>query len=336
MISSDPICAIQGLRVTFPTRRSGVIKAVDDIWLEIMPGEAIGIVGESGSGKSVMALSLLGLVPPPGRCEGRVLVAGQNVLALRGRELTRIRGRRIGLILQDPTPALNPIRTIESQLREAARLAGIPAADQSRRLQSGIREVKLDPAAVLRKYPFELSGGMNQRIAIAMALLQQPDLLVADEPTTALDVTTQAHILALLDSVRRKRGMALVLISHDIGVVYQVSNRIGVMYGGRLVEVGDTETIVHRPAHPYTQALINAVPSLDRPGQSVRGIPGHLSHIRVDDRGCPFEPRCAYALPACRDNFPGPTHLGPKHTSWCWWLQSLDRESSARDESAIT
>jgi oligopeptide/dipeptide ABC transporter ATP-binding protein len=315
------LCSIRNLDVIFPTR-SGCVQAVRDFNLDIYPGEAVGIVGESGSGKSMAALAMLNLVPFPGTVSGQVLVGNRNVLSLASAELTRIRGRWIGLIMQDPTPSLNPVRTVQSQLHESARLAGISPTDVRRTMHHGLEEVQLDPREVLLKYPFELSGGMNQRVAIAMALIQSPRILIADEPTTALDVTTQASILTLLDSLRRRRQMALILISHDLTVVHQVATRVCVMYGGRIVEQADIRTIVRGPVHPYTQALVASIPTLRKRGQDPQGIPGQLGRIMTDEAGCPFVPRCTYARDSCKNDFPTMANLGEDHVVWCWHVDA--------------
>jgi oligopeptide/dipeptide ABC transporter ATP-binding protein len=324
--SPTVVCSIRHLSVTIPTR-VGELKAVDDLSLDVARGEAIGIVGESGSGKTMLALALLGLVPKPARCAGSVLLGGLDVLMATNDQLVSIRGRRVGLILQDPTPSLNPVRTIGSQLREAGMLTRQPRAEVERELRATLEEVGLDPNVIMAKYPHELSGGMNQRVVIAMALIQRPELLIADEPTTALDVTTQAQILALLQKLREAHGMAIVLISHDMGVIYQIAERVGVMYAGRLVEFGPTDLVVKAPRHPYTRALIKAIPALDDSHQTI-GIPGQLLPIYSGNEGCPFMPRCELAVPVCEESFPSRTVVGKHHFAWCWRLDDVTQKPS--------
>jgi oligopeptide/dipeptide ABC transporter ATP-binding protein len=280
-------------------------------------GEAIGIVGESGSGKSMLALSILGLVGPPATVSGEIEIEGHSVLAS-GTDLHRLRGRVAGLILQDPTASLNPVRTIRSQLAESARVAGMAGPAIREAIDHALSAVGLDPKEVLRRYPFELSGGMNQRVAIAIALVQRPAILIADEPTTALDVSTQLSILALLQSLQRQFDMAIVLISHDLAVVYQLAHRLAVMYAGKLVEVGTTDEVVGRPQHPYTQALIGAIPSLGDLDRPLRTIPGQLQATFDDSRGCPFADRCPEAMDLCRQSFPETSVFSPTHRAWCW------------------
>lgn len=328
-----PVCSIRHLTVRFPTRRSGTIRAVDDLSLDIRPGEALGIVGESGSGKSMMAMSLLGLVPPPGVASGRVLVAGKDVFEASPRELTELRRKKLGLVMQDPTPSLNPVRSIGSQLAEAARVSGVERGAARGEIRSALQVVGLEPDFVLKKRPFELSGGMNQRVVIAMALIQRPEILVADEPTTALDVTTQVGILKLLDRLRRERGMALILISHDIGVIYQLVDRVAVMYAGKLVELGGTERVVHSPAHPYTRALLAALPEIgSRGADRLTTIPGQLKPVRDGDSGCPYRERCEYAMNVCGELFPSTIEVAEGHETWCWWVE---READLRSQESL-
>jgi oligopeptide/dipeptide ABC transporter ATP-binding protein len=315
---AEPLCVIESLSVRFPMHDGRVLAAVDDVTLHIRRGETVGIVGESGSGKTMLGLSLLGLVPAPGAVSGRITVAGIDVVGARRRQLYELRGRKVGLVLQDPTASLNPFRTIRSQLAESLRRVGVTGTEADTEMRSGLERVRLDPAAVLRRRPFELSGGMNQRIAIAMAILQRPDILVADEPTTALDVVVQLEVLELLRELQREQHMALVLISHDLAVVDQLADRIAVMYGGKLVELGPADEIVSRPSHPYTSALLAAMPDVARTDQQLRPIPGQFRQIFTADAGCPLVGRCDHVREACGQAFPERLELDAGHAVWCW------------------
>jgi oligopeptide/dipeptide ABC transporter ATP-binding protein len=315
---ANALCSIDDLSVHFALGRGQILKAIDHFSLEIMPAQAVGIVGESGSGKSLLSLSMLGLLPVAARHTGRVSVTGIDVLSAPAGLKRSIRGRVVGLILQDPTSSLNPLRTIGSQLRESARLADGLGRQASGEIGAALQAVNLDPDEIVRKHPFELSGGMNQRVAIAMALLQRPQLLIADEPTTALDATVQVEILTLLRAIQRSRGMAFVLISHDLAVVYQAVDVIAVMYAGRLVEYGPAELVIRSPRHPYTQALVASIPHAGTSGGRLAGIPGQLTPRYVGDDGCPFRERCPVALPVCATAFPGRDPSDGEHTVWCW------------------
>jgi peptide/nickel transport system ATP-binding protein len=318
----EPLCSVRQLSVGFPTRDGRLLQAVDDVSFDVPPGEAIGIVGESGSGKSVMALALLRLLGPGAIVTGTVTLAGTEVQTATPAALTAVRGRVAGLILQDPTASLNPVRSIRAQLTESARHGGGTGSTTGAEIADALRAVGLPPDEVLGRYPFQLSGGMNQRVALAMALVQRPRLLIADEPTTALDASTQLGILGLLARIGRARDMSLLLISHDLAVVYQVTHRIGVMYAGKLVELGPTETLVRTPAHPYTRALVSAIPSLETRRERLDTIPGQLQPRFGGDVGCPFRDRCGLARPACAEGFPPFTELASDHRVACWAVES--------------
>lgn len=311
------------------TGRGGGAAAVNDLSLEIGAGEMVGIVGESGSGKTTLASSVLGLVDPT--ClKGSVQVNGVEVAGASRGTLRQLRRTSVATILQDPVGALNPVRTIGSQLEESARAAGITTRTARKAsVRTAVNDVGLDPEQVLGRLPHELSGGMNQRVTIAMALLKKPDLLVADEPTSGLDVRTQASVVALLRKVRADFGVAVMLITHDIGLAVQACDRIGVMYGGRLVEAGTTDHILTNAQHPYTRALLAATPSFSDRQRKVEPIPGHATVSRPEDKGCPFEPRCTRAIDVCSASFPEgePTEIG--HV-WCWNpVPSIDSSAKA-------
>jgi oligopeptide/dipeptide ABC transporter ATP-binding protein len=304
--------------VHFGVGRRETLKAIDHFSLQIMPGQAVGIVGESGSGKSLLTLSMLGLLPPAAAHAGRVFVKGVDVLNAASRLKREIRGRVVGLILQDPTSSLNPMRTVGSQLTESARRAPGATGRMRNEINRGLEAVNLDPGEILAKHPFQLSGGMNQRVAIAMALMQQPQLLIADEPTTALDATVQVEILGLLRTIQQSRGMAFVLVSHDLAVVYQAVDVIAVMYAGRLVEFGPTESVIRSPRHPYTRALVASIPRMGSAADRLVGIPGQLTPRYAGDDGCPFRERCPVAMPVCAEAFPARNTLDDEHAVWCW------------------
>jgi peptide/nickel transport system ATP-binding protein len=290
-----PLVKIEGLNVAFDG--APAVRGVD---LAVHPGEALGIVGESGSGKSVTWLAALRLLPGKARVQGRVLLDGTDLLAQPIPDVERIRGGRIGIIFQDPSSALNPVLSIRRQMSEVLALhrglSGAALKAEAKRLLDlvGIP----DAEGRLNSYPHEMSGGQNQRVMIAMALAGQPDLLIADEPTTALDVTIQAQILDLLQLIRRELGMALVLISHDLGVVAENCERVAVMYAGRIVETGPADAIFAQPRHPYARGLIDALPTL-ADTRRLTAIPGVVPDPRDMPRGCAFGPRCTHAAPVC-------------------------------------
>jgi oligopeptide/dipeptide ABC transporter ATP-binding protein len=300
-----PLLAVKDLHVEF-SGRGRVVHAVRGLSYEIHAGETIGLVGESGSGKSVSALSLLGLLPKRAAriSSGSALFEGQEILRLPDERLRKIRGARIAMIFQDPLSSLNPVLTIGRQITEAVETHRGVSHKVARKRATELLELVGIPSAALRldNYPHQFSGGMRQRAMIAMALSCEPSLLIADEPTTALDVTIQAQILELLRRLRSELQMAVLLITHDLGVVAGFADRLAVMYAGRLVELGPTETILADPAHPYTVGLLRSLPRLDRPRQeALTPIEGSPPDLASELRGCPFAPRCAWRLPVCRE-----------------------------------
>ncbi|MBL6618242.1 MAG: ABC transporter ATP-binding protein [Reyranella sp.] len=315
---SVPLVEVAGLTVDF-VKDGQASRAVDGVDLTIAPGEALGIVGESGSGKSVTWLAALGLLPARARVGGSVRIEGQQLLGASPRLLESVRGKRIAMIFQDPSSCLNPVHRIGWQLVEALRLHrdldGASAEAEALRLldQVGIADARRR----LGDYPHQLSGGLNQRVMIAMALAGQPDLLVADEPTTALDATIQAQILALLASIRRDTGMALVLISHDLGVVAENVNRVAVMYAGRLVEEAPGQDLFGAARHPYTQGLLAALPTLSGPRRRLAAIPGTVPEPGKAPAGCAFAPRCPLAEARCHSEPPPSRHVGLLHRATC-------------------
>jgi peptide/nickel transport system permease protein len=311
---------LRGLDTRFRIGRS-VWNAVSGVDMVVRPGEAIGIVGESGSGKTVTALSILGLVAsPPGRIEGgEILFNGEDLLSLPAERLRAIRGDRIAYVFQDPLTTLNPLQTVGAQVMEAIRThQRLRGKDAWARAVALLDAVGIpEPAQKARTYPHELSGGQRQRIGIAMALANQPDLVVADEPTTALDVTTQARVLKLLAELRRENDAAMIFISHDFGVVAELCDRVHVMYGGQVVESGPVRDVLQRPAHPYTARLLACVPRIGQGRHSIQPIPGLPPPTNALPPGCAFAPRCTLAIPACRSGDIALAVVGPDHAARC-------------------
>jgi len=300
-----PLLEVKDLHTEFRTG-VGIVRAVDGISYSVEPGETVAIVGESGSGKSVGALSLLRLIPdPPGRItQGEVMFAGRNLMTLSEEEMRQVRGADIGMVFQEPMTSLNPVLTIGRQITETIEQhrGGDAGAAQKRAVELlGLVGIA-DAERRLRQYPHQLSGGMRQRIMIAIALACDPKLIIADEPTTALDVTIQAQILELMQNLTHRLGVALIIITHNLGVVARYANRVNVMYAGRIVESGSAAALYHDPHHPYTMALLHSVPRLDRPRQArldpIEGSPPDLTRL---DRGCAFRPRCRFAIDRCAE-----------------------------------
>jgi oligopeptide transport system ATP-binding protein len=315
---------VEGLSTAFHTRH-GVVRAVNDVSFSLEGGETLGIVGESGSGKSVACLSLLGLIPrPPGRIEsGRATFDGVDLLAGAESVLRAIRGRRIGMIFQDPMTSLNPYLTVEQQLVEPLLIHGL--ADRAAARQQALDALKEvgvpDAERRIGSYPHEFSGGMRQRVMIAMALIAKPDLLIADEPTTALDVTVQAQILDLIELQQRQRGVAVILVSHDLGVVAEVCDRVIVMYAGRVVETAPADTLFRSPQHPYTRALQLSRPALQVKGEELYAIPGLPPDPGQRLPGCPFAPRCEFAIEPCTTAANELANVGNGQASACVRVQ---------------
>ncbi len=293
---------VQDLRTHFFTR-AGVAKAVDGVSFEVKPGEVLGLVGESGCGKTVTGFSILGLVDPPGRTVGgRILFEGTDLLTLKEDQLRAIRGSAISMVFQDPMMTLNPVLRIDTQMVEAVRAHQDVDAGTARKIaREALERVGIpSPESRLRSYPHQFSGGMRQRVAIAIALLNKPKLIIADEPTTALDVTIQAQILYEAQKLCRESGTALIWITHDLSVVAGLADRICVMYAGRIVEQGSVDEVLDRPLHPYTQGLIGSVPSRNRRGSPLAQIPGMTPALLDLAPGCAFRSRCSRAQPDCR------------------------------------
>ncbi|HEY2863761.1 MAG TPA: ABC transporter ATP-binding protein [Casimicrobiaceae bacterium] len=317
---TDAVLSVEGLRTHFFTK-AGVVKAVDDVSFSLARGEVLGLVGESGSGKSMTGYSIMGLVDAPGRVvAGRIMYGGVELTSLAAEPMRQLRGNRIAMIFQDPMMTLNPVLRIETQLVETilahdrvSRQAAVARA-RAALLQVGIAS----PDARLAAYPHQFSGGMRQRVAIAIALLNRPDLIIADEPTTALDVTIQGQILFEMQKLTRETGTALIWITHDLSVIAGLADRIGVMYAGRIVEQGTTEDVLSAPRHPYTRALLDSVPGQAQEYKRLRQIPGTAASPLEIGAGCAFRARCSYATAAC-ERTPEMTPIdGRQHALRCF------------------
>jgi oligopeptide/dipeptide ABC transporter ATP-binding protein len=328
--STSPLLSVRGLKVAFSTEQ-GPAPAVDDVSFDVNPGEVLGIVGESGSGKSVTALSIMGLLPtPPGRVTGgEILFQGEDLLKKSRTEMRKIRGGAISMIFQEPMTSLNPVFSIGDQVSEAIRWHENlgPAAARDRAVEMLIKVGIPSPQRRLDDYPHQLSGGMRQRVMIAMALSCNPKLLLADEPTTALDVTIQAQILDLLRELQAEFHMAVILITHNMGVVAEFADRVMVMYAGRAAERAPVEQVFDHPSHPYTKGLLASIPDLDEDRRRLTAIPGMMPNPLALPPGCRFEPRCGYAIPACREALPPLIGVGPDHEAAC--IRALDVQRGA-------
>jgi len=315
-----PLLEVRHLRVEFPTRR-GTLLALDDISFEIAPGEVLGVVGESGAGKSLTGAAIIGLLEPPGRiASGEILLEGRRIDNLGHDAMRRVRGRRIGVVFQDPLTSLNPLYTIGRQLEETILThLELSHAQARERALSLLREVGIPaPEARFGNYPHQFSGGMRQRVVIALALAAEPDLVIADEPTTALDVSIQAQIIALLKGLARARGTAVMLITHDMGVIAETADRVAVMYAGRIVEIGPVREVIHAPQHPYTVGLMGAIPTISysrkRPLVQIEGAMPRLNAIPP---GCAFNPRCPKRFDRCLAERPPLMSAGSSEAA-CW------------------
>jgi peptide/nickel transport system ATP-binding protein len=310
---------IEDLRVSFASD-GGVVRALRGVDLAVADGEMVGLVGETGCGKSVTGLAVLGLVPPPGRIEaGRIRFDGEDLLAKSPNEMRRIRGRRIGTVFQDPSAALNPVFRIGAQIELVLRAHdAVPAREVAARIHALLADVGLpETERVARSYPHQLSGGMQQRVVIAMALACGPSLLIADEPTTALDVTVQDQILELLVELKRRRSLAVLLITHDLAVVARTCERIAVLYAGRVVEEGPSEAVLRSPKHPYTQGILAALPAPERRRKGLVAIAGSVPTGVEDFAGCSFAPRCPHVFARCRVVDPPPLPVGRDRRAEC-------------------
>ena len=319
-MSPAPLLEVRHLRVEFPTRR-GTLLALDDVSFEIAPGEVLGVVGESGAGKSLTGASIIGLLEPPGRIAGgEIVLEGQRIDNLPYEAMRAIRGRRIGAIFQDPLTSLNPLYTIGRQLTETI-LTHLPvSAEEARQRAIRLLQETGIPAAEQRidQYPHQFSGGMRQRVVIALALAAEPRLIVADEPTTALDVSIQAQIIALLKRLCKEHGAAVMLVTHDMGVIAETCDRVAVMYAGRIVEMGPVHDVIHAPAHPYTAGLMGSIPSMEQDRERLLQIDGAMPRLSAIPPGCAFNPRCPRAQDRCRVERPELAAAGATRAA-CWY-----------------
>jgi peptide/nickel transport system ATP-binding protein len=330
MKSTEPILQVKGLCVDFAVRK-GTVRVLNDLNLHLDPGEALGVVGESGCGKSMTALSIMRLIPmPPGNIsQGSILLNGTNLLDLEEKQMQDIRGDEISMIFQEPMTSLNPVFTIGSQVAENIRRHQSESKLKAKEKTIEMLHLVGIPAPEQRfmQYPHELSGGMRQRVMIAMALSCQPSIMIADEPTTALDVTIQAQIFDLLRDIQKRINTAIILITHDMGVIAEFATRVIVMYAGRKVEEGPVREIIFHPRHPYTQGLIKCVPFLKRdPGTTrpdLNEIPGIVPDLNKLGQGCPFAARCHFATDLCRTDFPPETAVGLNHRVICWHAKEI-------------
>jgi oligopeptide/dipeptide ABC transporter ATP-binding protein len=331
---ANPILQVRDLKTQFATE-GGIVKAVDGVSFELYPGESLGIVGESGSGKSMTALSLLRLVPDPGRIVGgQVLFRDQDLLQLTGEEIREIRGRDIAMIFQDPQSSLNPVLRTGFQVDEAMLAHGKPRNQARSRTLELLKKVRI-PAAESRykDFPHQLSGGMRQRAMIAMGLANAPAILIADEPTTALDVTVQAQILELLADLNRELGTAIIMITHNMGVVAGLCTRVLVMYAGEIVEQGPVEQIFENPQHPYTWSLLKSMPRVDAlRHERLRSIEGMAPDLLRPPSGCRFHPRCPFRIEKCFTDEPKLEDVGPGQQAACWVTMDRAREEMGADE----
>jgi peptide/nickel transport system ATP-binding protein len=313
---------VKNLVVEFPNRR-GTLRAIDNISFDIAPGEILGVVGESGAGKSLTGASIIGLLEPPGRiASGEVLLEGQRIDNLNNTQLRQIRGRKIGAIFQDPLTSLNPLYSVGKQLLETIQ-AHLPVshAEARKRAIDLLKDTGI-PAAEQRidHYPHQFSGGMRQRVVIALALAAEPKLIVADEPTTALDVSIQAQIISLLKSICKSRGAAVMLITHDMGVIAETCDRVAVMYAGRIVEIGPVHDVINHPAHPYTAGLMASIPDITQDREYLNQIDGAMPRLNAIPEGCAFNPRCPKVIDRCKVQRPVLANAGATRAA-CWLVE---------------
>jgi oligopeptide/dipeptide ABC transporter ATP-binding protein len=338
-MADEPVLSVRHLHVEFPTDE-GVLKAVDDVSFDVAPNEVLGLVGESGSGKTVTALSILGLLPKRARIRGEILFDGRDLLTLRERDLQGVRGARIAIIFQDALASLNPVFTVGRQVAEAIRVHGEVSSKQAEEQAVELLDIVgiANPRQRAGRYPHEYSGGMRQRAMIAMALANDPDVLIADEPTTALDVTIQAQVLDVFERVRERTNSSLVLITHDLGVVAGVADRVMVMYAGTQAEVGTTDEIFYESRHPYTLGLLASIPRVDgeTPRRRLHQIRGQPPSLLAVPSGCAFHPRCPAArLPnPCATERPLVQDVGNAHSSACHFADVLDVEQALAEEQS--
>ncbi|WP_249691347.1 ABC transporter ATP-binding protein [Stappia sp. WLB 29] len=324
-----PLLSVKDLRVEFPTRR-GALTAIDGISFDLREGEVLGVVGESGAGKSITGTAVIGLLEPPGRiASGEIRLKGERIDNLPPAAMRKLRGKRIGMVFQDPLTSLNPLFTIGDQIIETI-MTHLPVSEREARDRAValLEEVGIPAAGQrLSAYPHQFSGGMRQRVVIALALCAEPELVIADEPTTALDVSVQSQIIRLLQRVCRDHGTAVMLITHDMGVIAETADRVAVMYSGRIAEIGPVRDVIKSPSHPYTIGLMGAIPSLTGDHDRLTQIPGSMPRLDSIPRGCAFNPRCSLTMDRCRVERPDLIPAGDSHAA-CWKL--LETEGAGR------
>jgi len=317
---TSPVLSVRNLKVEFPTRR-GVLTAINDISFDIGPGEVLGVVGESGAGKSITGTAVIGLIEPPGRiASGEVLLKGERIDNLPAEAMRKIRGKRIGMVFQDPLTSLNPLYRVGEQLIETITThTNLSSADARKKALSLLIEVGIPaPETRIDNYPHQFSGGMRQRVVLALALAAEPELVIADEPTTALDVSVQAQIITLLKRLCSQHGAAVMLITHDMGVIAETADRVAVMYAGRIAEIGPVRDVIKAPLHPYTKGLMGSIPSITGESDRLVQIPGSMPRLTAIPTGCAFHPRCPRAFVPC--NTFRPELQGEQRSQVACWL----------------
>jgi oligopeptide/dipeptide ABC transporter ATP-binding protein len=332
-MSGEPLLRLENLSTHYVSARgSRVVRAVDEVSLSLNAGETLGVVGESGSGKSTLALTILRVLPPAARIvSGRILFEGEDLVAKSDAAMREIRGRRIAMILQDPMASLNPLFSIGNQVAEPIRVHyGSPRSTAWAKARELLKAVRIpSPETRLRQYPHEMSGGMRQRIVGAIGISCEPRLLIADEPTTSLDLTIQAQYLNLLRELQRKHGLALIFITHNLGIVAKMCDQLAVMYAGRLVESGSVSRVFNAPAHPYTKALLNSIPRMSDRSQRLTAIAGQPPDLANLTRGCAFAERCPQVVDRCRDEAPPAFQMGDGQLARCWLSQGVGAQAGA-------
>ena len=327
-MAETPVLSVRNLRVEFPTRR-GTLVAVDDVSFDIAPGEVLGVVGESGAGKSLTGAAVIGLLEPPGRIAGgEILLHGGRIDNLPRERMRAIRGKRIGMVFQDPLTSLNPLYRVGEQIIETIR-THLPLSEREARARAVelLEEVGIQGAAQrIDSYPHEFSGGMRQRVVLALALCAEPELIIADEPTTALDVSIQAQIIQLLQRLCRERGTAVMLITHDMGVIAETAHRVAVMYAGRIAEIGPVREVIKSAHHPYTRGLMGSIPSLEGTSDRLVQIPGSMPRLTAIPKGCAFNPRCPIAYAACFIERPDLRPIDQSQVA-CWRAEPQSAEA---------
>ncbi len=324
---TDALLSVRNLRVEFPTRR-GILTAIDDVSFDIMPGEVLGVVGESGAGKSLTGAAIIGLLEPPGRIAGgEILLKGERIDNLGAEAMRRIRGKRIGMVFQDPLTSLNPLYTVAQQLIETIRTHADISESEARKKAIALLDRVGIPAAARRidDYPHHFSGGMRQRVVIALALCAEPELVIADEPTTALDVSVQSQIIDLIKEICAERGAAVMLITHDMGVIAETADRVAVLYAGRIAEIGPVRQVITAPEHPYTAGLMGSIPTLTQTDARLVQIPGAMPRLNAIPQGCAFNPRCEKAFDRCFKERPAPVlRDADGRKVACWLYDAID------------